>query len=77
VKRNEVVVEEGYFFPVLSSHSPVHIYSFINEIQAVHNPTGTSIPVGKRITAKLFESKHMYMVEDVDLYNKACYRVCS
>jgi hypothetical protein len=71
VKRNEVAVEEGYFFPVLSSHPPVYIYSFINEIQAVHNPTGTSIPVGKRIKAKLYESKHRYMVEDVNLYSKA------
>jgi hypothetical protein len=63
VKRNEVLVEEGYFLPVLSSHSPVNSYSFKNELQAAHNPTGTSVHVRKRIKVKLYESKHMYMVE--------------
>jgi hypothetical protein len=62
------MVEEGYFFPVLPSHFPVYVYSFINEIQAVQNPTGTSIPLGKGIKAKLYESKHLYMMQDVDLY---------
>jgi len=61
------MVEEGYFFPVLSSYFPVYVYSFINEIQAVQNPTGASIPSGKRIKAKLYESKHLYMMEDMDL----------
>jgi len=29
------MVEEGYFFPVLTSYFPVYVYSFINGIQAV------------------------------------------
>ena len=61
------MVEEGYFFPVLWSYFPVYVYSFVNEIQAVQNPTGASIPLGKRIKAKLYESKHLYMMEGTDL----------
>jgi hypothetical protein len=64
------MVEEGYFFPVLSSYFPVYVYSFINEIQAVQNPTGASIPLGQRIKAKLHESRHLYMMEDMALYTK-------
>jgi len=64
------MVEEGYFFPVLSSYFPVYVYSFINEIQAVQNPRGASIPLGKRIKAKLYESRHLYMMQGTDLYQK-------
>ena len=70
MKRNEVMVEEGYFFPVLSSYFPVYVCSFINEIQAVQNATGASIPLGKRMKAKLYESKYLYMMEDMELKKK-------
>jgi hypothetical protein len=61
--------------PVLSSHSPVHVHSFRNEIHSLHNPIRALDPLREKMKAKLYESK--YMVTEVNLHSKVCYQVTS
>lgn len=79
VKRNEVMVEEGYFFPVLTSYFPVYVYSFINGIQAVQKSYSSFNSRGEKnksevvwLQALVYDGGYGTLPK-----KKACYHVCS